>query len=66
MKKFLKALILMLAIGTALTGCGGQQDRQKTTDAGFDAHLVKPVTEFDLFQAIATVRAPAPGAALID
>lgn len=50
----------------ALTGWGGQQDRQKTTDAGFDAHLVKPVTEFDLFQAIATVRAQAPGPALID
>jgi signal transduction histidine kinase len=50
----------------ALTGWGGQQDRQKTTDAGFDAHLVKPVTEFDLFQAIAMVRAAAPGPALID
>jgi signal transduction histidine kinase len=50
----------------ALTGWGGQQDRQKTTDAGFDAHLVKPVTEFDLFQAIATSRAPATGAALIE
>jgi signal transduction histidine kinase/ActR/RegA family two-component response regulator len=50
----------------ALTGWGGQQDRQKTTDAGFDAHLVKPVTEFDLFQAIARSRTPATGAALID
>jgi CheY-like chemotaxis protein len=50
----------------ALTGWGGQQDRQKTSDAGFDAHLVKPVTEFDLFQAIATARTPATGAALID
>jgi signal transduction histidine kinase len=50
----------------ALTGWGGQQDRQKTTDAGFDAHLVKPVTEFDLFQAIATSRTSATGAALIE
>jgi signal transduction histidine kinase len=50
----------------ALTGWGGQQDRQKTTDAGFDAHLVKPVTEFDLFQAIASPRTPARGAALIE
>jgi signal transduction histidine kinase len=49
----------------ALTGWGGQQDRQKTSDAGFDAHLVKPVTEFDLFQAIASTR-PTPGAALIE
>jgi signal transduction histidine kinase len=50
----------------ALTGWGGQQDRQRTADAGFDAHLVKPVTEFDLFQAIAATRSPAPGAALLD
>jgi signal transduction histidine kinase len=50
----------------ALTGWGGQQDRQKTTDAGFDAHLVKPVTEFDLFQAIASARTPSRGAALIE
>ena len=46
----------------ALTGWGGQQDRQKTTDAGFDAHLVKPVTEFDLFQAIAFSRSTSLGA----
>jgi signal transduction histidine kinase len=50
----------------ALTGWGGQQDRQRTADAGFDAHLVKPVTEFDLFQAIGATRSPATGAALID
>jgi signal transduction histidine kinase len=50
----------------ALTGWGGQQDRKKTSDAGFDAHLVKPVTEFDLFQAIAASRVSAPGAALIE
>jgi signal transduction histidine kinase len=50
----------------ALTGWGGQQDRQKTSDAGFDAHLVKPVTEFDLFQAIASARSAASGAALLE
>jgi signal transduction histidine kinase len=50
----------------AVTGWGGQQDRQKTSAAGFDAHLVKPVTEFDLFQAIASARSAAPGAALIE
>ena len=37
----------------ALTGWGQQQDRERTTAAGFDAHLVKPVRDFDLFQAIA-------------
>jgi CheY-like chemotaxis protein len=38
----------------ALTGWGQPQDRQRTAEVGFDAHLVKPVTEFDLFQALAT------------
>ena len=37
----------------ALTGWGQQQDRLRTAEAGFDVHLVKPVSEFDLFQAIA-------------
>nr|AYC79546.1 hypothetical protein [uncultured bacterium] len=37
----------------ALTGWGQQQDRQRTSETGFDAHLVKPVTQIDLFQAIA-------------
>jgi len=38
----------------ALTGWGQQQDRQRTTEAGFDAHLVKPVSESLLFQALAS------------
>jgi signal transduction histidine kinase len=50
----------------ALTGWGQQQDRQRTSSAGFDVHLVKPVTEFDLFQAIAAARSTSPGAALIE
>jgi signal transduction histidine kinase len=37
----------------ALTGWGQQQDRDRTTDAGFDAHLVKPVAETQLFRALA-------------
>ena len=37
----------------ALTGWGQQQDRIRTAEAGFDVHLVKPVSELDLFQAIA-------------
>jgi DNA-binding response OmpR family regulator len=28
----------------ALTGYGSQEDRRKVREAGFDAHLVKPVT----------------------
>jgi signal transduction histidine kinase len=50
----------------ALTGWGQQQDRQRTSDAGFDVHLVKPVTEFDLFHAIASARPTTPGPALIE
>ena len=38
----------------ALTGWGQQQDRDRTADAGFDAHLVKPVAEVSLFKALAT------------
>ena len=36
----------------ALTGWGQQQDRDRTTEAGFDAHLVKPVAEAQLFRAL--------------
>ena len=38
----------------ALTGWGQQQDRQRTSAAGFDVHLVKPVSESQLFDAIAS------------
>jgi signal transduction histidine kinase len=37
----------------ALTGWGQLQDRERTAEAGFDVHLVKPVSEPDLFRAIA-------------
>ena len=42
------------AMLVALTGWGQQQDRQRTAEAGFDAHLVKPVTDSDLFHLLAT------------
>ena len=32
----------------ALTGWGQQADRQRSKDAGFDRHLVKPVDPDDL------------------
>lgn len=35
----------------ALTGYGQDTDRRRTTDAGFDRHLVKPV-DFDRLQAV--------------
>ncbi|PYR50960.1 MAG: hybrid sensor histidine kinase/response regulator [Acidobacteria bacterium] len=36
----------------ALTGWGQQQDRQRTAAVGFDVHLVKPVTDLDVLQAL--------------
>ena len=39
-----------------LTGWAQAYDRQRTAEAGFDAHLVKPVSEFELFQTIAASR----------
>ena len=36
----------------ALTGWGQQQDRDRTAEAGFDAHLVNPVAEAQLFRAL--------------
>jgi signal transduction histidine kinase len=44
----------------ALTGWAQQQDRERTAAAGFDAHLVKPVRDFDLFQAIAVAATGKP------
>jgi signal transduction histidine kinase len=44
----------------ALTGWGQQQDRIRTAEAGFDVHLVKPVSELDLFRAIAAVDTASP------
>lgn len=48
------------AMLVAVTGWGQQKDRQRTAEAGFDAHLVKPVTDFDLLQALAAGAEPRP------
>jgi CheY-like chemotaxis protein len=37
----------------ALTGHGFDEDRQRTREAGFDHHLVKPVDPDDLEKALA-------------
>ena len=39
----------------ALTGYGRPEDRQKARDAGFDAHLVKPVDPDELLRTLALV-----------
>jgi signal transduction histidine kinase/ActR/RegA family two-component response regulator len=43
----------------ALTGYSRAEDRQHTADAGFDAHLVKPVSPEELRDALAKRHAPA-------
>jgi two-component system CheB/CheR fusion protein len=40
----------------AVTGWGQDQDRERTRDAGFDAHLVKPVDHEELSQLLDSVR----------
>jgi CheY-like chemotaxis protein len=42
----------------ALTGWGSDEDRQRCAEAGFDAHLTKPITGEQLAQAL-TLRSPA-------
>ncbi|GAA5118980.1 response regulator [Luteolibacter yonseiensis] len=39
----------------ALSGWGSEDDRRKTTEAGFDEHMVKPATPQDLRQLVARV-----------
>jgi len=39
----------------ALTGWGQEHDRRKTKDAGFDAHLVKPVDYPELLQLLSAL-----------
>ncbi len=36
----------------AVTGWGQQRDRERTAEAGFDAHMVKPLTDLDLLQVL--------------
>jgi CheY-like chemotaxis protein len=42
------------ALLIALTGYGQESDRQRTRDAGFDHHLVKPALLDDIERVIAT------------
>ena len=44
----------------ALTGYSEPEDRQRTKDAGFDAHLVKPVDPDDLGRLLASLGIPGP------
>ncbi len=42
----------------ALTGWGQQEDRERTDAAGFDFHLVKPVTKVAIDQVLTSVNGP--------
>jgi len=46
----------------ALTGYGRETDRQRTQDAGFDLHLVKPVEPLELQRLLDAWAARAPEA----
>ncbi len=46
----------------ALTGWGQEQDHQRSREAGFDAHLVKPVDHAEVFALLARHGAGAPRA----
>ena len=39
-------------ISSALTGWGREEDRARTSEAGFDHHLVKPVRPLELLKVI--------------
>ncbi len=41
----------------ALTGWGQAEDRRKSTEAGFDAHMVKPIEHDDLLQLLSELMA---------
>ena len=43
----------------ALTGWGQDEDRRKSKEAGFDAHLVKPVAPTTLLNVLAELSKPA-------
>ncbi len=45
----------------ALTGYSEPDDRQRTKEAGFDAHLVKPVDPEALGRVLTTLGIPGPG-----
>jgi CheY-like chemotaxis protein len=44
----------------ALTGYGAPEDRQRALEAGFDAHMVKPVDPDTLAEVLATSSSTRP------
>ena len=56
----LRATLGRSIVLVALTGYGEPEDRQKAVDAGFDAHLVKPIDPAQL-TTVLTRGTPGPG-----
>jgi PAS domain S-box-containing protein len=54
---------MMKTFGIAMTGYGSQDDKRRTQDAGFDAHLIKPVELETLIKLLNDARVRAAAAA---
>jgi CheY-like chemotaxis protein len=50
----------------ALTGYGGEEDRRRSIESGFDEHLVKPPSVEDLQRLLAHPRLQSPSDAATD
>ena len=57
----MKSLPVRPPIMIALTGYSEPEDRQRAKEAGFAAHLVKPVDPEDLTRLLTTLEIPGPG-----
>ena len=57
----MKALGVRPPVMIALTGYSEPEDRQRAKDAGFAAHLVKPVDPDNLARLLTTLEIPGPG-----
>jgi CheY-like chemotaxis protein len=44
----------------ALTGWGQEEDRRRTREAGFDAHLIKPVKHDEIAALLERFKQPHP------
>ncbi|MFL5456637.1 MAG: hypothetical protein ACJ78X_09565, partial [Myxococcales bacterium] len=58
----LRAMPGARALLVALGRCGSDEDRQRARAAGFDAHVVKPVSPKQLEQLLAGAPGPGGGA----
>jgi PAS domain S-box-containing protein len=54
-KKLRQQLVLKNVVLVAMTGYGQESDRQRSREAGFNYHLVKPVDQKQLSEVLATV-----------